>query len=258
MTVDLFLDEKMFISVKRASQETGYSQDYIGQLSRKGKIPAKLIGRSWFVNIDSLKKYRQSSGMGDSITSTAHSNIVDNKEDLGSTSYASAPIAFTNEDLNIPKLVNKSRAKSFFGLGGSKFLVGSAGLVAVFVFFGSSYNWIKYLDPSFFDRFDSGVASYYEKAVSSLSNVRVAMSSFSLAQVGSVDGAGVSEEMGIVVLPNTEDNQERIDLVKQNFSDDVEVYFDKDDQSGVIKPVFRSSQISEDYAFVIVPIKESK
>src|SRR5690349_17856492 len=59
MTVDLFLQDKRLISVKRASQETGYSQDYIGQLCRQKKVPAKLIGRSWFVDLEYLKKYKQ-------------------------------------------------------------------------------------------------------------------------------------------------------------------------------------------------------
>jgi hypothetical protein len=258
MSVDLFLDEKMFISVKRASQETGYSQDYIGQLSRKGKIPAKLVGRSWFVNIDSLRSHKKSVEVKTLKRDEVSLNSVDNKTDLGMTRVLVDRNNDITRDFDIPKLVKKGKSVNFFNLGTKRFLVGSAALVAVFVLAGSSYSLISYFSPNILSEMDSKVASYYTGLTTLVSNTKNSLTNFDLAQVSGSTSDEPSEDSGIVVLPSSEDKQEKIDLVKKNFSDDVEVYFDTDDQSGVIKPVFRSNQIGEDYVFVMVPIKERK
>src|SRR3989344_225972 len=55
---DLILNGKRFISSKRAAQITGYTQDYVGQLARGGKIEATVVGRSWFVDEDSILKHK--------------------------------------------------------------------------------------------------------------------------------------------------------------------------------------------------------
>src|SRR3989344_6277053 len=47
-----------FISSKRASKETGYTQDYIGQLARGGAIAAKRIGGHLYVSESSLRAYK--------------------------------------------------------------------------------------------------------------------------------------------------------------------------------------------------------
>ena len=57
MNPSLFFDNKKYISTKEASSKTGYSQDYIGQLVRKGKIDSKKIGRTWYVQEDSILNY---------------------------------------------------------------------------------------------------------------------------------------------------------------------------------------------------------
>lgn len=36
-----------------------YTQDYVGQLCRSGKVDARLVGRSWYVELDSVSKYRK-------------------------------------------------------------------------------------------------------------------------------------------------------------------------------------------------------
>ena len=58
---ELYLGEKKFISSKRAAGATGYASDYISQLCRKNKIPAKLLGKTWFVEEEALLKYKKDS-----------------------------------------------------------------------------------------------------------------------------------------------------------------------------------------------------
>lgn len=59
MNDELTLSGKRFVSSKRASDETGYTQDYIGQLARGGSIEAQRVGGLWYVALDSLQGYRE-------------------------------------------------------------------------------------------------------------------------------------------------------------------------------------------------------
>lgn len=59
MKGDLFLDGKMFISSERAAKFGGYTKDYVGQLCRGGKLEARMVGRSWYVSIDSLVEHKK-------------------------------------------------------------------------------------------------------------------------------------------------------------------------------------------------------
>lgn len=53
----LEIEGKEYISARRAAREHGYVADYIGQLIRNGKIQGKKVGRSWYVESDSLNAY---------------------------------------------------------------------------------------------------------------------------------------------------------------------------------------------------------
>ena len=51
------MDGKKYISTKRAAELSKYSKDYVGQLARSGKIHAKLVGRSWYIEQDSIMEH---------------------------------------------------------------------------------------------------------------------------------------------------------------------------------------------------------
>ncbi len=51
-------DGKRFISTKKASEMTGYAKDYVGQLAREGRVQARLVGRSWYVEEEAVKNHR--------------------------------------------------------------------------------------------------------------------------------------------------------------------------------------------------------
>jgi len=57
--VELNFSGKKHISLKRASEITGYARDYVGQLCRQQKIKGQLVGRSWFVNLEELVLYKK-------------------------------------------------------------------------------------------------------------------------------------------------------------------------------------------------------
>lgn len=57
MNTEIQVDGKTYVSSKRAAEITGYAQDYVGQLARKGLIDAKKVGGLWYVEMDSLTSY---------------------------------------------------------------------------------------------------------------------------------------------------------------------------------------------------------
>jgi len=56
---EIYFEGRKYISSKRAAKLTGYTHDYIGQLSRAGKIEGKVIGKTRFVDEDSLLTYKK-------------------------------------------------------------------------------------------------------------------------------------------------------------------------------------------------------
>ncbi|HEY4519595.1 MAG TPA: hypothetical protein VJH33_00960 [Candidatus Paceibacterota bacterium] len=52
------LEGREYISASRASEITGYHQDYVGQLARSGKISSKQVGNRWYVDRHALEKHK--------------------------------------------------------------------------------------------------------------------------------------------------------------------------------------------------------
>jgi len=85
---EIDLKGKSYISSKRAAEITGYTNDYIGQLARANKIKAKMIGRTWFVETNSILEYK------------GENKLKAEKNDFLPSSYISKlPILFKNKAL---------------------------------------------------------------------------------------------------------------------------------------------------------------
>ena len=55
---EILIEEKKYVSSKQAAKVTGYAKDYIGQLCREGRVPARLVGRSWYVLESAIQDHR--------------------------------------------------------------------------------------------------------------------------------------------------------------------------------------------------------
>ncbi len=64
MNGDLYFDGKKYISSSRAAKISGYVNDYIGQLCRDGKLDARMVGRTWYVCLESLIQHKNSNLIG--------------------------------------------------------------------------------------------------------------------------------------------------------------------------------------------------
>jgi|SRR5665213_1659627 len=54
----VFFDGKEYLSAARAAEITGYTQDYVGQLGRSGKILSQQVGNRWYVEKDSITGHK--------------------------------------------------------------------------------------------------------------------------------------------------------------------------------------------------------
>ena len=59
MSEEVAIDSVVYISSKRASDSSGYTRDYIGQLARKCVIEAQRVGGLWYVSAESLLTYKR-------------------------------------------------------------------------------------------------------------------------------------------------------------------------------------------------------
>lgn len=55
----LIIGDMEYVSVEEASEITGYSLQYIRRLLRKDKIEAVKKGYMWWIELESLKKYKE-------------------------------------------------------------------------------------------------------------------------------------------------------------------------------------------------------
>lgn len=103
---EILIEEKKYISSKRAAKMTGYAKDYIGQLCREGRVPARLVGRSWYVLESAIQDHR----FGDHQA----------KQDIQTSTPVSEAKAPTNESphyeassVNILPSVNRLRSTEY-------------------------------------------------------------------------------------------------------------------------------------------------
>jgi hypothetical protein len=48
-----------YVKASQAAKRFKYTQDYVGQLCRGKKVDARLVGRVWYVNLESITQYRK-------------------------------------------------------------------------------------------------------------------------------------------------------------------------------------------------------
>ncbi|NCT01837.1 hypothetical protein GW766_01115 [Candidatus Parcubacteria bacterium] len=73
------LDGVEYVKASVAAKQFRYTADYIGQLCRGKKVDARLVGRTWFVNIQSIKdhkKMRHQKPRKSSIENTEQSTVT--------------------------------------------------------------------------------------------------------------------------------------------------------------------------------------
>src|SRR5690606_14933679 len=56
---EISVNGEIYTKASILAKNFGYTADYIGQLCRSGQVKATLVGRSWYVNEDSVRQHRK-------------------------------------------------------------------------------------------------------------------------------------------------------------------------------------------------------
>lgn len=73
---EILIGEKKYVSSKQAAKVTGYAKDYVGQLCREGRVPARLVGRSWYVLESALHDHRFGNPKNESVEVATSESIT--------------------------------------------------------------------------------------------------------------------------------------------------------------------------------------
>ena len=224
-----------------------------------------MVGRAWYVDFDSIISYQKSiteKGTG------KRNFIVKEKKDLlkpkdSDAHYAS--LAYRSEQAQVlPILIKKQAIKPEVRKlkvlhSKSKLLVFTSVAVVMFVTANSGLQWLSYLAPRQAEMLNNSVISSYDQVLDKFSDLErsilLALASINLAQA---PAPAKESRLGIVAFPDSPETSKKIEEVKNAFSDEVNVYLDEGGESGVIRPVFRPDENADDYAFVLVPVKNKK
>jgi hypothetical protein len=109
---EITLDDKTYVSSKRAAKITGYAKDYVGQLCREGRVEARLVGRNWYVLESSVREHRFGSGTIKNDESVHHHNENITESTWQPNSYLPEPV------LTFPNIPQRSlETKQYSAIG---------------------------------------------------------------------------------------------------------------------------------------------
>lgn len=293
MKDSILIEGREFISVGRAAEITKYTKDYVGQLCRAGKVAARMLGRTWFIDRESLTLYKNSvdtffAGYGKQKDMVVPSAVV--APVISATpSPATAPAILTPSQetsvtyiqdkrplmpilskvshveavsQNVMRIKSRTRAIAPSQLRSMRTMFMVAVLL-VTVLSGSA-ALIFMQDGSLTDSFaksarvnsTASVASIFDSVTSYVKNLFVRKSD-TLAKA--VDKPP-PQTGGIVVAPLTDSlSQDEIlkKKIQSSFSDEVTVAPDDTGTAGVITPVFKKAT-GDNFVYVLVPVKDQE
>ncbi len=279
---EFFFDGKRYVSSKRASRLTGYARDYIGELCRDGRLDCRMVGRAWFVTVESIKSHQKSSLAKTPVSSASvttssvvpvssvapvapKSVITPAKAQVSSSPAKVFPLPVLNKKTSGSDQPSPVFLPSVPSPYTSSFRKRAVAVLAVLVLLLGSYGGVKLfrLDPGaspvvrtesrnfavdwyrFIQGTFIGIGKFFAE--------RSGTERFAISEPVYTDRRPISE--GLVVMPDTQDGREQIDRIRNVFSDQVSVAENEDGISGVITPVFRKVA-GDDYLYVIVPVNE--
>jgi hypothetical protein len=124
MNGDLYFSGKKYISSSRAAKLSGYVNDYIGQLCRDGKLECQMVGRSWYVSLESLVSHKNSNAVGtknkspklslDLLQEEASKTSVDARLAFSTPLVSSQTISEQSVDLQLSYPFGNLKASEFY------------------------------------------------------------------------------------------------------------------------------------------------
>lgn len=277
------LDGKIYISSRRAAEMSKYSNDYIGQLCRGGKVVAKMIGRNWFVDQDSLIQHKKNS---DEAFEARARIVCQNQQKVFTLAQAGVtpasqsgwPFTYGADSRplmpeirkNTPQFIakdseNNKRTKInglLFKRSFMVFLVISIFLTGSFLLIVDSGNVPNVQSNSQVGQASGPISRIFTAFGSGMNKI------FSFFNGGSNDSnvnyvqdvnqpalSANSAWNGMAVVRSTVEDDAVRQKISNSFSDTVKIRPDDSGTAGVITPVFKRTN-GDDFMYVLVPVKE--
>lgn len=284
MKDSLIIDGRIYISSRRGAEISRYSNDYIGQLCRGGKVPAQMMGRTWFIDQEALLKHKKDAEEAFQARCRAASREQQKVFAMGAAaatpSYAGNWTMSTTQAAQIP--IN-SEPLSVSPLGSvKKDLVRpsrlahksmTAALVVVILMTG---GFILEKDLSVISRVGNSsqaahvyaslervigtVRGGFDRVLAFFNSKSSSRSEYALNTNLNADGSSIDNQQswnGMAVVPSGTGDDATKDKIKNSFSDVVTVTPDQSGTAGVITPVFNKTS-GDEFMYVLVPVKEEK
>jgi hypothetical protein len=276
MENEIVMDGKIYLTASEAARLTGYTNDYIGQLCRAGKVEGKVIGRTRYVCRESLNEY--DTERKEMVTAGRHRSGFTVKCAVARSAFNDQVPGFFLDSRKDNALLDVVPAPS----GGIVFrttlsLFSIFVVIVTIVFIPGMHARIATLFPETSSKIHAEALIAGSAAFPDVAFAYVEMSAVSvyrtIVSVGTFTGqvfsrgvltlntlwttmTGQHIQQGLVVVPSTgsdERNKELEARVRSSFSDEVEISINEDGSSGVIRPVFKSDK-EDEYLFVMVPL----
>jgi len=242
--IEIEIDGKKLTSIKEACSDVTYSRDYVTRLAREGKIIASLIGRQWFVDVDSLKNYAAQSQV-ESELRKAQLSEERKQEQLFHKTKEQQQVAHQ-------QVASSVRTRAMMA-SGSVLALGLTLGVFGYTVFATPFNLNFAFSPSPSGVTQSSQAAANANSVPAQDNVTKDTKDTAL-EFSTKDVANfASSENGILILPRGE-SVDPADV----FSDEVEIRTATSGQQTAVLVSVDADQADRAVPFVLVPVKTAQ
>lgn len=233
MSKSLVVCGKKYYSSVTIAQTFNYTPDYVSKIAREGKVEATRVGRQWFIDEDSVHDFVRLKNVN-----KLERKVLLQKERQAERLIHQLKQNEQPKNNDAPYLIALTQSLAVIACG---FIVGALG-------------WTVVDNETGITEIVSGATSVTEQIFA-----RVAPSASSLkiiSQWSSVATVGSSVRGSQDVQSSEEIISEAVSHTVQvlEFSDEVEVLF-KDDEGGVVRPIFKNGQSEETYQVFIEPVR---
>ncbi len=246
MSSTLTIEDKEYVTATVAGRHFEYTKEYILYLIKQGKIDGRKVGHKWYVNIPSAEVFFRDA---QEVRTQRNNEIREvRKIELKQHTKAKAPSKHH-------AVLVETLAVLVLALG-----IGTAGYMGTTT--GAQTATVSESNVSFFESFANSIFSFFspqDAVVFTKEVIPTTPASQNQNTASAFDGVsaqiGTTTHTAIVVAPGEIFTATTVQAVRESFSDPVEVSVDPANaDTGVITPIFKGSD-SEEYRFLMVPIK---
>lgn len=108
----VLLDNTKYTKASVLAKQFKYTADYVGQLCRAKKVDARLVGRTWFVNADSLSEHKEKTHQKPVEKTIQHAPLVNQASDI-KTGRIDVVAPLKNKTVKLTTSLPNSSRKNF-------------------------------------------------------------------------------------------------------------------------------------------------